>query len=132
MAVKLGQEVNAVPSVPKLAKSWSRFSPSFENDGPLSSCKRDLAIPFLDAINSQLEYRLKDINHIEIFAILPSVMFEKDCNLEITVKILLEKYHDEMTNEGAHFHSELERWYNFWETQLNEASEEIQASAKTR
>ena len=40
-------------------------------------------------------------------------MFERDYNLEITVKILLEKYHNEMTNEGRHFRSELKRWYNF-------------------
>ena len=42
-------------------------------------------------------------------------MFERDCTLEITVKILIEKYHNEMTNEGAHFRSELKRWYNFSE-----------------
>ena len=54
-------------------------------------------MPFLDDINFQLEDRLKDRNPIEVFAILPSVMFEKDYNLKITVKILLEKYHNKMT-----------------------------------
>ena len=34
-AVKLGEEVNTVPSVPRLAKSWSRFRPNVENDGSL-------------------------------------------------------------------------------------------------
>ena len=101
--MKLGGEVNTAPSVPKLAKSWSQFRPNVENDGSLSYYKRTLAIPFLDGINSKLEYRLKKRNHIEIFSILPSVMFERDCNLEITVKILLEKYYKEMKNEGAHF-----------------------------
>ena len=57
-------------------------------------------------------------------------MFERDYNLEITVKILLEKYHNEMTNEGAHSRSELKRWYNFWERKLNKVSEEIQGASK--
>ena len=30
-------------------------------------------------------------------------MFERDYNSEITVKVLLEKYRNEMTNEGAYF-----------------------------
>ena len=62
-AVKLG-EVNTVPSIPRVTKSRSRFRPNVENDGSLSYYKRSLAIPFLDDINSQLEYRLKDRNHI--------------------------------------------------------------------
>ena len=66
-AVKVGEEVNVVPSVPRLAKSWSQFRPNVGNDGPLSYYKRSLAIPFLDDTNSQLEYRLKNRNHIEIF-----------------------------------------------------------------
>ena len=47
-AVKLGKEVNAVPSVPRLAKRWSRFGPNIVDDGPLSYYKRSLAILFLD------------------------------------------------------------------------------------
>ena len=58
-------------------------------------------------------------------------MFERDSNFEITTKILLEKY-NEMTNEGAHFRSELKRWYNFWERKLNKVPEEIQRASKTR
>ena len=102
-SVKLREEVNTVPSVPRLAKSWSRFRPNVENNGSLSYNKRSLAIRFLNNINSQLEYRLKDRNHIEIFVILRSIMLESDYNLEVTVKILLGKYHNEMINEGGHF-----------------------------
>ena len=50
-------------------------------------------------------------------------MFERDYYLQITAKILLEKY-SEMTNEEAHFRSELKRWYNLWERNLNNVSEE--------
>ena len=50
-------------------------------------------------------------------------MFERDYYLQITAKILLEKY-SEMTNKEAHFGSELKRWYNLWERNLNNVSEE--------
>ena len=50
--LKLGEEVNTVPSVPRLAKSWSRFRPNVENDGSFSYYKTPLAIPFLNDINS--------------------------------------------------------------------------------
>ena len=66
--VKLG-EVNTVPLVPRLAKSCGWFQPNIENDGPLSYHKQSLAIPFLDDINSKLEYDLKVRNHLEFFAI---------------------------------------------------------------
>ena len=99
---------------------------------PLSYYKRSLAIPFLDDINSQLEYHLKDRYRMYIFAILPSKIFERDYKLEITVKILLEKYHNEMTNEKAYFRSKLKRWYDFWERKVNNVNEEIQGASKTR
>ena len=62
LAVKLGEEVNTVPPVPRLAKSWNRFRSNVWNDGPLSHCKSSLAILLLDDINSQLENHLKDRN----------------------------------------------------------------------
>ena len=65
-AVKLGEEVNTVTSVPRLGKSWSRFRPNVGDDGPLSHHKRSLAILFVDDLDSQLEYCLKDRNHIRI------------------------------------------------------------------
>ena len=37
-----------------------------------------------------------------------------------------------MTNEGAHFRSELKRWYHFWKRKLNNVSEEIKRASKTR
>ena len=60
LAVKLGEEINTVPSVPRLAKIWSRFRPNIENDGPLSYFKKDMAILFLYDLSFQLEYFLKD------------------------------------------------------------------------
>ena len=39
-------------------------------------------------------------------------MFERDYNLKITMRILLEKFHNKITNKGAHFRSEMKLWYN--------------------
>ena len=36
-------------------------------------------------------------------------MFEGDYNLEIAVKVLLQKYNNEIANEGAYFRSEMKR-----------------------
>ena len=44
---------------------------------------------------------------------------------------MIEKY-NEMTNERAHFCSELKRGYNFWERKLNNVSQEIQGTPKSR
>ena len=57
-------------------------------------------------------------------------MFEKDYNLKITVKILLENYHNEMTNEGANFRSELKQWYDSWGKKLNNVKEHQQQGKK--
>ena len=35
-----------------------------------------------------------------------------------------------MTNEGAHFRSELKQWYKFWERKLYKVSEKIQGASK--
>ena len=110
-AVTLVQKVNAVPSAPRLAENCSLSRPNVEIDDPLSYYKRNMAIQFFNDINSQLEYRLNKRNHTEIFA---APYFERNYNLEITVKILLEKCHNEIANEGTQFCSELKRCYNFW------------------
>ena len=59
-------------------------------------------------------------------------MFERDYNLKITMRILLEKFHNKITNKGAHFRSEMKLWYNFQERKLNNGNEEIPAASKTR
>ena len=37
-----------------------------------------------------------------------------------------------MTNEGAHFRSELKQWYKFWKRKLYKVSEKIRGASKTR
>ena len=68
-----------------------------------------MAVLFLYDLSFQIEYLLKDRKKkIEVFAMLRSSMFERDMNFEITVKMLLEKYHNEI-NEKVYFCSELKR-----------------------
>ena len=86
--------------------------------------KSSLAIPFLDYINFKLEHCLKDRSHMEIFAILLSVLFERHHNLEIFVNILLVKNYNEIKNEGAYFRSDIKWWYTFWGRKLNELNKD--------
>ena len=83
--LKLAEEVGRTPPVPKLAKCWSRFRPNVDNDSSQTYYKRSVVIPFLDNKNSQLESSLKDRNYIEIFTILPSIMFGKELKVQLKI-----------------------------------------------
>ena len=106
--------VDVQSSVPRLAKSWSRFKSNVENDGPKSYYKRAIGVPFLDDISSQLQDRLQDRNHIDIFALLLSVMSSNNCNIDEATELLFQRYKNEMVNERVHFFSEVRRWLNIW------------------
>ena len=87
------QLVNVQPSVPRLAKRWSRSRCNVENDALKSYHKRAVAVPFPDDVNSQLQGRLKDRDHIDISAFLPSIMSANIYNI-----IYLCKIHKETLN----------------------------------
>ena len=61
--VRICKDIGTEPDLPRLAKYWSRYRASVENDEPISYYKRIVTIPFLDDINFQLSERLKDRNH---------------------------------------------------------------------
>ena len=76
----MSAEVRA--SVFRLATGWTRFRSDVENDVSKSYCKRALAVPFLDDINSQLHDRLQNWNHVHIVALLPSVITFNNHNID--------------------------------------------------
>ena len=94
------QSVDVQSFVPRLAKVWRRFRSNVENDGP-KSYKRAVAVLSLDDINSQLQGRLQDRNHINIFALLPSVMSSNNYNINETTELLSQGYKNEMVNDTA-------------------------------
>ena len=89
--------------VPRLAKGWSRFRVNVENDGPKSYYKRAVAVPFPDDMTSQLQDRLQDRDHIDIFALLPSVMSSNNYNIAEATELLFQGYKNEVVYEEVHF-----------------------------
>ena len=93
---------------PQLA-GISRYRNNVETDGPESYYKRSVAIPFLDAIIPDIQSRLKDRDHVEIFGLIPSVMLSS-FNMEATLKSLQEKFSSELGNGGLNLSAEIKRW----------------------
>ena len=77
---------------------------------------RAVAEPFLNDINSHLQDRLQNRNHIDIFALLSSVMsmLSNNYNIDEATELLFQGYKNEMVNEGVNFSSEVRRWFNLW------------------
>ena len=130
-AVRICKDFGIEPGLPRLAKCWSRYRLNVENDGTISYYKRTVAIPFLDDINFQLSERLKDQNHVETFTLLPSKIFSESYSIEETAKSLQAKYQREMANDGCHFRSELERWYNFWKDKVEHQQDQLDSIIET-
>ena len=117
-AVKMAQSVSVEPNKPRTAKCWSRFRDNVESDGIEEYFRRSVAVPFLDSITTQLKSRLADRNHVELFNLLPSLMFREEFDLDKTVHILKSKFSADIEDDGLHFKSELIRWKRHWEKEM--------------
>ena len=102
-AVEMANSIDVEPSTPRIAKCWGKYRNNVDHDSAESYYKRSIAVPFLDDIISQIRDRTKDRSHVEIFRLLPSVMFAKDYSIEESCEILLTKFKNEMFDEGLHF-----------------------------
>ena len=103
LAMTIAQSVDVKPSVPWLAKGCSRFRSNVQNDRPKSYYKWAVVVPFLNEINSQLQDGLQDRNHIDIYALLSSVMPSNNYNIDETAELFFQGYKNEMLNQGVHF-----------------------------
>ena len=81
---------------------------------------------------SQIRDRTKDRSHVEIFRLLPSVMFAKDYNIEESFEILLKKFKNEMFDEGLHFRHELKKRYKMWEQEITKRNKNWQDTAAAK
>ena len=80
---------NSIDVGPSITNSLHKKYWNDNRDSKESYYKISIAIPFLDDINSQIRDRKKDRSHVEVFRLLPSVMFAKDYNSEESCEILL-------------------------------------------
>ena len=114
----MANSIDVEPSTPRIAKCWSKYRNNVDHDSTESYYKRSIAVPFLDDIISQIRDRTKDRSHVEIYRLLPSVMFAKDYSIEESREMLLTKFMNEMFDEGLHFRHELKKWYKMWEQEI--------------
>ena len=131
-AVEMANSIDVEPSTPRIAKCWSNYRDNVDHDSTESYYKRSMAVSFLDDIISQIRDQTKDRSHVEIFRLLPSVMFAKDCSIEESCEILLTKFENEMFDEGLHFRHELKMWYKMWEQEITKCNKNWQDTAAAK
>ena len=122
-AMTMSQSVDVQPTVTWIAKSWSRFNSNIEHDGPKSYYKRAVIVPFLDDINSQLQYR-----KIIIFALLPSVILTNNYNINEAIELSFQGYKNEIVNGGSHFSTAVygtTRRFNLWNNESYQNKQKI-------
>ena len=80
---------NSIDVEPSTTNSLHKKYWNDNRDSKESYYKISIAIPFLDDINCQIRDGKKDQSHLEIFRLLPPVMFAKDYSTEESCEILL-------------------------------------------
>ena len=78
-----------------------------------------IAIPAMDHLISNLEHRMADRSHTEVFSLLTFVCLLKQFDIDLTVDKLIKNFGDDLqciflTN----FRSELKLWVKQWETEM--------------
>ena len=112
-AVSMSEKIGVGPSMPRIAPCWSRYRNNVENDGPLDYYKRAIAIPVMDALTNDLIERMKDRNHVELFAILPSVLAnDESIDLGDRATSLFKKIGGDLVDNEIALLGEMKRWKN--------------------
>ena len=131
-AVEMANSIDVEPSTPRIAKCWSKYRNNVDHGSTESYYKRSIAVPFFDDIISQIRDRTKDRSHVEIFRLLPSVVFAKDYSIEESCEILLTKFKNEMFDEVLRFRDESKRWYKMWEQEITKRNKNWQDTAAAK
>ena len=84
---------------------WFQVVPRF------SKYRRSIAIPVMVNRINNLEDRMSDRKHTEIFSLLPSVCLSEHFNLDTSAEELIKIFGDDLQCKvSAIFRSELKRW----------------------
>ena len=87
--------------------------PSTDNE---SYYHKSIAIPVMDNLINNLEDRIADTSHTELFSLLPSVCLPKQFDIDLTVDKLIKNFGDDLQCiVPTIFRSELKRWVMRWE-----------------
>ena len=81
-ATDMAAFVGVDPEKPRTAKCWRRFRDNVPSTDCESYYSRSIAILAMDNLTNNLEDRMADRKHTEIFSLLPSVCLSKHFNLD--------------------------------------------------
>ena len=78
----MAKTVVVEPSLPRAARCWSRYRNNVPGEDSETYYQRSIAIPVMNDLITNLQDRMSDRNHTEIFALLPSVCLSPDFDIE--------------------------------------------------
>ncbi|KAL5497565.1 hypothetical protein EMCRGX_G014061 [Ephydatia muelleri] len=109
-AERLGQSVGVEPSLPRIAK-MQMYRDNYPAENPLEYYRRTLAIPFLDCIISELDFRFTELSRTasNLLHLVPSIIVSSDYNIQETIKLYETDLHDSCVVD-----QELKLWKRKW------------------
>ena len=88
--VDMATAVGVSPSVPRIAKCWSRFSSNVPSEDHESYYWWTIGIPVMNALITNLDDRMAHRNHTKPFRLLPTVCLSSQFKFENSVACLLQ------------------------------------------
>ena len=95
-ATDMAASVGVDPKKPRTTKCWSRFRDDVPSDDCESYYRRSITIPVMDNLINNLEDRMADRKHTEIFSLLPSVCLSEHFNLNTSAEELIKHFGDDL------------------------------------
>ena len=132
-AVDMAKSVGVSPSVPRIAKCWSRFRNNVPSEDHESYYRRAIAIPLMNALITNLGDRMEDRNHTELFSLLPTVCLSPQFNFENSVSSLLRSFATDLPSGKTPiiFRSEMKRWISYCQN-IEKKKKDSEKSAKKK
>ena len=110
-ATDMASSVGVDPEKPRTAKCWSHFKDNVLSTDYESYYRQSIVIPVMDSLINNLEDRIADRKHTEIFSLLPSVCLSEHFNLDTSAEELIKHFGDDLQYKmPTIFRSELKRW----------------------
>ena len=81
-AVEMAKTVVVEPSLPRAARCWSRYRNNVPGEDSETYYRRSIAIPVMNDLITNLQDRMSERNHTEIFALLPSICLFPDFDIK--------------------------------------------------
>ena len=113
MAVSVGVS----PSIPQIAKCWSQFRNNMSSEDNESYYRQATGVPVINVLITNLDDRIADKNHTELFSLLSTVYLPPQVNFENSVICLLQSFVTGLLSGKTPiiFQSEMKRWISYFQ-----------------